>query len=107
MTSELRPSGAAACAGAATRRAIQRQRRPQPRTGQGPDLDQIVFALQRAERQLQAHADRLCDAGDYSAEMPAEDAERMREAVVLTTTGGIGMQVRTGPGAEPSLVQDT
>lgn len=49
----------------------------------GVDLQQIIYALERQERALQAHADRLSAAMDYSAEFPAEDAERMREAVAL------------------------
>jgi hypothetical protein len=47
------------------------------------DVAQIVYALQRAERQLQWHADELHKNGDYAAEGPAEDAERMREAIAL------------------------
>ena len=47
------------------------------------DVDQVVYALERAERRLQSEADRLHDAGDYSAEFPAEDAARMREAITL------------------------
>ena len=47
------------------------------------DLQQIIYALERQERALQAHADRLCAELDYSAEFPFEDAERMREAVAL------------------------
>lgn len=45
------------------------------------DLDQVIFALERAEKQLQEHADRLRDGHDYSAQFPAADAERMREAI--------------------------
>lgn len=48
-----------------------------------PDVQQIVYALQRAERALQLQADLLHEAHDYAAEFPAEDAERMREAVAL------------------------
>ena len=44
---------------------------------------QIIYALQRAERTLQAHADALSASLDYSAELPAEDAQRMREAQAL------------------------
>ena len=47
------------------------------------DLQQIIYALERQERALQADADRLHDAMDYNAEFPAEDAERMREAIAL------------------------
>ena len=49
----------------------------------GVDLQQIIYALERQERALQAHADRLCAELDYAAEFPSEDAERMREAVAL------------------------
>jgi hypothetical protein len=48
-----------------------------------PNVQQIIYALQRAAQDLQAQADRLGRAGDYSAEFPAEDAERMREAEAL------------------------
>ena len=47
------------------------------------DIAQIVYALERAESRLRAEADRLSEAGDYSAEFPAEDADRMREAITL------------------------
>lgn len=47
------------------------------------DIAQIIFALQRAERRLQSEAEALGAALDYGAEFPAEDAERMREAVAL------------------------
>lgn len=52
------------------------------------DLEQVIFALQRAERRLQAEADSLGSAGDYNAEFPAEDAERMREAIALLSRTG-------------------
>lgn len=44
---------------------------------------QIVYALERQIRALQAHADRLYAQHDYSAEFPAGDADRLREAVEL------------------------
>ncbi|MBT2322564.1 hypothetical protein J7E62_09420 [Variovorax paradoxus] len=47
------------------------------------DVQQIIYALERAERSLTAHADRLSRERDYSAEFPAEDAARMREAIAL------------------------
>ena len=47
------------------------------------DVKQIVYALERQARALQEHADRLHDQLDYSAQFPAEDAERMREAIAL------------------------
>jgi hypothetical protein len=47
------------------------------------DVEQVVYALQRAERRLQWQADQLHDEGDYAAETPAEDAQRMREAIAL------------------------
>jgi hypothetical protein len=47
------------------------------------DVKQVIYALERAERALRAQADELHDAGDYSAEFPAEDADRMREAIDL------------------------
>lgn len=46
-------------------------------------LQQIVYALERQERALRAQADALHDQRDYSAELPAEDADRIREAVAL------------------------
>ena len=48
-------------------------------------LKQIVYALERQERALQAQADRLNDQLDYSAEFPAEDAQRMREAIQIVS----------------------
>jgi hypothetical protein len=47
------------------------------------DIQQIVYALQRAERQLEAQAAKLGTALNYDAEFFAEDAERMREAAAL------------------------
>ena len=47
------------------------------------DVQQVIYALQRAERQLQHAADVLHDQHDYGAEFPFEDAERMREAVTI------------------------
>lgn len=47
------------------------------------DLEQIIYALKRAERRLRDEADILMEAGDYSAQFPEKDAERMREAIKL------------------------
>lgn len=46
-------------------------------------IQQIIYALERQERALQAQSDALLAAMDYNAEFPAEDAERMREAQAL------------------------
>jgi hypothetical protein len=45
------------------------------------DRRDIANALERCARQLEAHADRLHDAGDYAAEFPATDAGLLRRAV--------------------------
>jgi hypothetical protein len=47
------------------------------------DRDQVVYALQRQVAELQRHADQLYRQRDYGAEFPAEDAERMREAITI------------------------
>lgn len=47
------------------------------------DVQQIIYALQRAHADLQARADHLHEMHDYSAEIPAEDAQRMLEAIGL------------------------
>lgn len=47
------------------------------------DIQQIIYALERAEHRLMKQADRLHKARDYGAEFFTEDAERMREAIVL------------------------
>ena len=47
------------------------------------DVQQIIYALERAARDLEARADRLMAAHDYSAEFPFEDAQRMHEAIAL------------------------
>lgn len=47
------------------------------------DVQQIIYAMERAEQALEAQATQLGDQGDYSAEFPAEDAERMREGIRL------------------------
>lgn len=49
------------------------------------DTKQIVYALERAAVALQSQADSLCDRQDYSAELPAEDAQRMREAIAIVS----------------------
>lgn len=46
------------------------------------DLKQVIHALERARDRLQAEADAM-EPDDYSAEFPAEDADRMREAIIL------------------------
>jgi hypothetical protein len=47
------------------------------------DVKQIVYALERARDALKRQADKLGAQGDYSAEFPAEDADRMTEAIAL------------------------
>ena len=47
------------------------------------DVKQVIFALERQARALDAQAERLLKRRDYSAEFPAEDADRMREAIAL------------------------
>ena len=47
------------------------------------DVKQIVYALERARDALKRQADKLGAQGDYSAEFPAEDADRMIEAIAL------------------------
>lgn len=47
------------------------------------DRMQIIYALERAEKALEAQAAELGNALDYNAEFPAEDAERMREAITI------------------------
>lgn len=49
------------------------------------DVKQIVYALERAAAGLQAQSDKLLAAMDFDAEFPAEDAQRMREAIELLT----------------------
>lgn len=66
-------------------------------------LKQIVYALQRQANALQAQADKLSDQLDYSAEFPAEDAERMREAIqiVLAVGGAVGPTCVLCAGLDP------
>lgn len=47
------------------------------------NIDQIVYALERARDSLRLQADQLHDAGDYDAEFPAGDADRMSEAIAV------------------------
>jgi hypothetical protein len=47
------------------------------------DVNQVIFALERAESRLRAEADKLHDQLDYDAQFPAEDADRMLEAIKL------------------------
>ncbi|MGL4576890.1 MAG: hypothetical protein ACRCV9_19035 [Burkholderiaceae bacterium] len=55
-----------------------------PSYGRNPfNIDQIVYAIERAERSLQRQADQLIANRDYSAEFPAADAQRMREALTI------------------------
>lgn len=44
---------------------------------------QIVYALERQIKTLEDHANRLAAEHDYAAEFPAEDADRLREAIEL------------------------
>lgn len=57
------------------------------------DVEQVIYAIERAERRLQAEADTLHEQMDYSAEFPSEDAERMREAIELLRAFGSGDNV--------------
>ena len=45
------------------------------------DYDQVIYALERARKNLQAQADRLEAAHNYGAEFFTEDADRMSEAI--------------------------
>lgn len=47
------------------------------------DVQQVIYALERAATFQQRQADTLHVARDYSAELWAEDAERLREAITL------------------------
>lgn len=47
------------------------------------DVDQVIYALERAERRLRAEADELMRRHDYNAEFPGEDADHMLEAIHL------------------------
>jgi chromosome segregation ATPase len=51
-------------------------------------IEQTVYALRRAERRLQAEADRLHEQGDPNAEFAAEDAERIRDAIAIVSASG-------------------
>lgn len=51
--------------------------------GMDIDIQQVIYALERAAAFQQRQADRLHEAHDYSAEFWAEDAERLREAITL------------------------
>lgn len=46
------------------------------------DVQQVIYALQRARDRLQAEADSHAP-DDYRAEFSAEDADCMREAITL------------------------
>jgi hypothetical protein len=48
-----------------------------------PNTEQIMYALDRQIAALAAHAFRLQAVRDYSAEFPAEDADRLREAKAM------------------------
>jgi len=62
-----------------------------------PDTGQILYALDRQIAALDAHALRLQAVGDYSAEFPAEDADRLREAKAMIAAAPV-------PQAEPEPV---
>lgn len=47
------------------------------------DIAQICFALERSAEDLQRRADQLMAARDYGAEIPDEDAKRVREALEI------------------------
>jgi hypothetical protein len=47
------------------------------------DLEQVIFALERAARLQDRRAQRLAAKRDYSAELWDEDAQRLREAITL------------------------
>lgn len=47
------------------------------------DVSQVLYALERQRDALDAQAERLGRELDYSAEFPAADADRMREAIEL------------------------
>jgi hypothetical protein len=53
---------------------------------EGVDIDQIIYALERAFRRLDHEAATLHEQGDYDAQFPAADAERMQEAIALLRT---------------------
>lgn len=47
------------------------------------DVQQVIYALERAAALQESQAQKLAEARDYSAEFWAEDAERLREAITL------------------------
>ncbi len=47
------------------------------------DTQLVIYALRRVQSEQQALADKLHDAHDYNAELPAHDAERLGEAIEL------------------------
>ena len=47
------------------------------------DFDQIRYALERSITRLQVLAEELFEQRNYSAEFPAEDADRLREALQI------------------------
>ncbi len=55
------------------------------------DVQQIIYALERQERALSLDAQNLTREHDYSAEFPAEDANRMREAIALIQGAGAAL----------------
>jgi hypothetical protein len=63
------------------------------------DVQKIVYALERARDRLQAEANALCDQLDYNAELPAEDADCMREAINILepVARGIALNLRPDP----------
>jgi len=47
------------------------------------DVEQVLYALERAASLQENQAQKLAEAGNYGAEFWAEDADRLREAIVL------------------------
>jgi len=77
-----------------------------------PDTGQILYALDRQIAALDAHALRLQAVGDYSAEFPAEDADRLREAKAMLAAAPVPQaepepamwqQRWTNPGVNPDV----
>lgn len=61
------------------------------------DVKQIIYALERQAAALDAQAEQLLRRHDYSAEFPAADADRMREAIALLSATPIpGFHVPAG-----------
>jgi hypothetical protein len=58
-------------------------REPRREHDDAKKLAQIIYALERAERRLRHEANTLMAAHDYAAELSAEDADRILEAIEL------------------------